>query len=194
MKRLLYWPVPKRRNSRARVLKRKVAFHGPLFQVTVEQVREPAGYTARRDVVRHPGSIVVLAVRENRRGLEVLLEQQYRHATGGYMWELPAGKVDRGERELAAAKRELLEETGYTAKMWRPILNFFVSPGFLDERMRVFMARGITAGKAQPEYDEAIECKWFSLGTALRMIEREQIRDAKTIAPLFWLDLHRNSL
>jgi len=176
------------------VLKRKVAFRGPLFYVTVEQVREPAGYTARRDVVRHPGSIVVLAVRENRGGFEVLLERQYRHATGGYMWELPAGKVDRGERELAAAKRELLEETGYTGRSWRPILNFFVSPGFLDERMRVFLARSITAGKAQPEADEAIECKWFSLRAALAMIEREEIQDAKTIAPLFWLELHRNPL
>jgi ADP-ribose pyrophosphatase len=178
--------------ARARVLKSKVVYRGPLFHVTSEQVREPAGYVARRDVVRHPGSVVVLALRDGRRGPEILLERQYRHATGGYLWELPAGKVDRGESELAAARRELLEETGYTAKSWKPILNFYVSPGFLDERMRIYLARGIREGKAQPEDDEAIEIKFFSLAAAIKMIRNQKIRDAKTIAPVLWLELSRS--
>jgi ADP-ribose pyrophosphatase len=175
--------------SIAKILKSKVAFEGPLFRVVIEQVREPGGYTVRRDVIRHPGSVVVMALRNGARGPEVLLERQYRHAANGYLWELPAGKVDRGEGDLAAAKRELLEETGYAAKQWKPILDFFVSPGFLDEQMRVFLARGLRAGTAQPEEDELIECRFVALSTALRMIEKKQIRDAKTIAPLYWLAL-----
>ena len=180
--------------SIAKILKSTVAFEGPLFRVTTEQVREPGGYTVRRDVIRHPGSVVVMALRNGTRGgPEILLERQYRHAAKSYLWELPAGKVDPGEGELAAAKRELLEETGYAARQWEPILNFFVSPGFLDEQMRVFLARGLKAGKAQPEEDELIECRFVSLRAALRMIEKEQIRDAKTIAPLYWLALHERS-
>lgn len=175
--------------SIAKILKSTVAFEGPLFRVITEQVREPGGYIVRRDVIRHPGSVVVMALRDGARGPEVLLERQYRHAAKGYLWELPAGKVDHGEADLAAAKRELMEETGYAAKRWKPILNFFVSPGFLDEQMLVFLARGLKAGKAQPEEDELIECRFVSLRAALRMIEKKQIRDAKTIAPLYWLAL-----
>lgn len=180
--------------STAKILESKIAFEGPLFSVVTERVREPGGYTVRRDVIRHPGSVVVLAVREGARGAEVLLERQYRHAARGYLWELPAGKVDQGESDLAAAKRELLEETGYAAKQWKPILTFFVSPGFLDEQMRVFLARGLKAGNAQPEEDELIECKFVSLRAALGMIEKKQIRDAKTIAPLYWLALRQCAL
>ena len=183
--------MKKSAKSLAKILRSKVAFEGPLFRVVTEKVREPGGYTVRRDVIRHPGSVVVMAVREGARETEVLLERQYRHAAGGYLWELPAGKVDRGESDLTAAKRELLEETGYAAKQWKAILNFFVSPGFLDEQMRVFLARGLKAGKAQPEEDELIECRFVSLRAVLGMIEKKQIRDAKTIAPLFWLALRQ---
>jgi ADP-ribose pyrophosphatase len=175
--------------AKARVVSSKVVFRGPLFTVTSEQVREPAGYTARRDIVRHRGSVVIMAVTQTRRGFQILLEKQYRHAAGGDLWELPAGKIDRGESPLAAGKRELLEETGYTAARWRKILHFYVSPGFLDETMTVFLASGIRSGKAQPEYDEAIKVKFVSLPKALEMIHRGQIRDAKTIAPVFWLAL-----
>lgn len=183
--------MKKSAKSIAKILKSTVAFDGPLFRVTTEQVREPGGFTVRRDVVRHPGSVVVLALRDRTNEPEVLLERQYRHAASGYLWELPAGKVDRGESELAAAKRELLEETGFAAKQWKPILNFYVSPGFLDERMCVFLARGLQAGEAQPEEDELIESRFFSLRSAQRMIDKGEIRDAKTIAPLFWLALRK---
>jgi ADP-ribose pyrophosphatase len=182
--------MKKAAKSTAKILSSHEAFRGPLFRVTIDQVREPGGYTARRDVVRHPGSVVILAVRNTKGGAEILLERQYRHAAGGFLWELPAGKVDFGESELAAAKRELLEETGFRAKSWKAILNFYVSPGFLDERMRVFLARGLKAGEAQPEADERIESRFFSVGEALRMTEQQEIGDAKTIASLFWLALH----
>ena len=92
---------------------------------------------------------------------------------------------------MAAGKRELLEETGYTARRWRRILYFYVSPGFLDETMTIFLASGIRRGQAQPEADESILSKFVSLPKALSMIRRGQIRDAKTIAPVFWLALQQ---
>jgi ADP-ribose pyrophosphatase len=103
------------------------------------------------------------------------------------MWELPAGRIDEGERELAAAKRELLEETGYTAGRWKKILHFYVSPGFLDETMSVYLAQDLRPGIAQPEEDERILTRFFPLSAALRMVLRGLIRDAKTISGILWL-------
>ncbi len=103
------------------------------------------------------------------------------------MWELPAGRIDEGEPAAAAAKRELLEETGYTARSWKRILHFYVSPGFLDETMTIYLARGLKAGEAQPEADEKIEVHFYPLNEARRMVLEGNIRDAKTIAGVFWL-------
>jgi ADP-ribose pyrophosphatase len=110
------------------------------------------------------------------------------------MWELPAGRVDPGENNLAAAKRELIEETGFTASRWQRALFFYVSPGFLDESMTVFLARGLKKGTAQPEEDERIAVRFFPLKQAVRMATTGKIVDAKTIASLLWLEkkLRRN--
>lgn len=161
-------------------------WRGPLFRVTSETVVEPGGITARRDVVRHPGSVVVLAVADGPRGPSVLLERQYRHAAQDFLWELPAGRIGDGETALAAARRELLEETGYTAGRWKRALDFYSSPGFLDETMTVYLARGLKAGRARPESDELISTRLFPLATAVRMATRGTIRDGKTLAALFW--------
>jgi ADP-ribose pyrophosphatase len=187
-------PDQKPRLVRAKVLSSKTGFKSPLFTVVTEQVREPGGYIARRDIVHHPGSVVIMALEESMATPPVLLEHQYRPAARGFLWELPAGKIDRGEQPLKAAQRELLEETGYSARRWRRILDFFVSPGFLDETMAVFLARDIRAGAAQPEPDELIENRFFSLRNALAMIESGAIRDAKTISSLLWLALHQKRL
>src|SRR5438552_18756319 len=128
--------------AKAKVLSSKIVFRGPLFSVTTEQVREPAGYTARRDIVRHRGSVVIMAVHETPSSLQILLEKQYRHAAGGDVWELPAGKIDGGESPLAAGKRELLEETGSTARRCRGILYFYVTPAFLAETMTTLLPAG----------------------------------------------------
>src|SRR5215470_17648381 len=117
------------KRSQARVVSSKVGFKGPVFWVATDHVKEPGGVRARRDVVHHSGSVVVLAVDESDREARVLLERQYRHAASQFLWELPAGRVDEGERELAGAKRELLEETGYRARSWKRVLHFYVSPG-----------------------------------------------------------------
>jgi len=98
-------------SRKARLLSSHEAYRGPAFWVTTDEVLEPSGIRVRRDVVRHTGSVVVLAVDKESR---VLLERQYRHAAGRFLYELPAGRIDKGENALAAGKRELLEETGYT--------------------------------------------------------------------------------
>jgi len=171
-----------------RVISSKTAFRGPVFSVMTDEVEEPGNIRARRDVIRHSGSIVVLPMDDSGRKPLVLLERQYRYAAGRRMWELPAGRVDPGENHLAAAKRELLEETGYTASRWRKALFFYVSPGFLDESMTVYLASGLKKGVAQPEEDERIAVRFFSIQQAVGMALSGKIIDAKTIASLFWLE------
>ena len=171
-----------------RVISSKIAFRGPVFSVMSDEVEEPGNVRARRDVIRHSGSIVVLPLDDSGRKPLVLLERQYRYAAGRRLWELPAGRIDSGESELAAAKRELLEETGFTAAKWQRALYFYVSPGFLDETMSVYLARGLRRGKARPEDDERIRVRFFPLKQAVQMALSGKIADAKTIASILWLD------
>jgi ADP-ribose pyrophosphatase len=185
-------PARKKSHPKARVLSSKTVYRGPVFTVTTDHVLEPGGIRARRDVIHHSGSIVVLAVDKSKTGLRVLLERQYRHAAGDYLWELPAGRIDPGETELHAAKRELLEETGYSATKWRRILKFYASPGFVAETMAVYLATGLRAGIAQPEADEVIYKRLVSLSGAVRMVLSGKIRDAKTISSVLWLQ-HQKS-
>jgi len=173
---------------KARVISSRVVYRGPVFWVTTDEVEEPGGIRARRDVIHHTGSVVVLAVDESRSEPRVLLERQYRHAAQDYLWELPAGRIDPGEKPLPAAKRELLEETGYTAVHWRRILYFYASPGFVAETMTVFLATGLRAGVAQPEDDEVIHLRLVPLSTALGMVLSGKVCDAKTISSILWLD------
>jgi ADP-ribose pyrophosphatase len=177
--------------SKARLISSRTVYRGPVFWVTTDDVQEPGGVRARRDVIHHTGSVVVLAVDETRSEPCVLLERQYRHAAKDYLWELPAGRIDPGEKPLPAAKRELLEETGYTAAHWRRILNFYASPGFVAETMSVYLATGLRSGTAQPEDDEVIQLRMVPLSTALRMVLSGTIRDAKTISSVLWLDHQR---
>lgn len=173
----------------AKLVSSRKVYSGPVFSVSSDQVIEPGGIKARRDIVHHTGSVVILAVEGSGSDSKILLERQYRHAVRDYMWELPAGRIDEGETELAAAKRELLEETGYTAKSWRRILKFYVSPGFLDEYMAVYLARQLLVGTAQPEADEKIEQKLLPLSQAVQMALSGKIRDAKTLSSVLWLKL-----
>ncbi len=111
----------------------------------------------------------------------IVIERQYRHAANQFLWELPAGKLDPGEDALAGAKRELAEETGYSAKKWKPLVEYYASPGFLGESMKVFLAEGLIAGEARPEEDEKIEFRLVRLSEVLKMIDKGAILDGKTL-------------
>src|SRR3954470_15840728 len=173
----------KKKSSKINVISTKHIFTGPAFEVYSDVVRE-GEFTGRRDVVRHTGSVVVMAIKNDK---SVLLVRQYRHAARQYLWELPAGRNDKKESNLRAAKRELLEETGVAAAKWTRILRFYVSPGFLDETMDVFLAEGLTIGAAQPEEDEQITMRFLPLKEALHWVKSGKILDAKTVAGLLWL-------
>ena len=179
--------------SKSHVISSREVYRGPVFSVSIDKVLEPGGIRARRDIVHHPGSVVILAMDESRGQTHVLLERQYRHAAQRFLWELPAGRVDDGESELAGAKRELLEETGYRAARWRRILKFYASLGFLDETMALYLARDLKAGKAQPEDDELIRRRWVPLSSALLLVLRGTIRDGKTISAVLWLAWHESA-
>jgi len=181
------------KQSKARLVSSRTVYRGPVFSVSTDHVLEPGGIKVRRDLVHHSGSIVVLAVDDSRAIPRVLLERQYRHAAGDYLWELPAGRIDPGENELEAAKRELIEETGYRAAHWRRILKFYASPGFVAETMAVYLATGLRVGEAEPEEDEVIQKRLTPLPTVVQMILNGTIRDAKTISSVLWLDHTTNA-
>lgn len=177
--------------AKAKVLNSKTVYEGKVLNVVLDEVHEPNGVKTVREVVRHQGSAVVLPVDDSQSEPRILLEEQFRYAADETLWEVPAGRVDPGESPLEAAKRELLEETGFTATGWKHAFYFFASPGFLAERMDVFLARGLKPGEAQPEDDERIKVKFFSLTTALRMCLNGKIHDAKTMTAIFWYALSR---
>jgi len=176
------------KKAKARLVSSRTVYRGPVFWVTTDHVREPGGITARRDLIHHSGSVVVLPVDHSTSVPRVLLERQYRHAAQDFLWELPAGRIDEGENELKAAQRELIEETGYRARRWRRILKFYASPGFVAETMAEYLATGLEAGEAEPEDDELIQVRMAPLPTAVNMVLKGTIRDGKTISSLLWLD------
>ena len=168
---------------KAKVLESRTMYKGPLFTVRMERVREPGGAVVRRDVVIHPGSVVVLPVFP---GNKILLVRQYRHAVGRFLWELVAGHIDPGESPLAAARRELAEETGYRARRFRKLLDLFPTPGFLSEHMVVYSCYGLSPGAARPEEDERIETRKFALPELGRMMRTGRLRDAKSVAAILY--------
>ena len=169
--------------GKAEVLSSKVSYKGKVFSVVTDKVTEPGGVTSTRDVVRHSGSVVVLAVDYSTSATDpsILLERQYRYAAGKFLLELPAGRIEPGEPPLAAAKRELIEETGYRAKRWSRLVRYYASPGFLAEHMQVFLAEDIRPGVATPEDDERIELIHMPLSEVIARIEAGKMEDAKTI-------------
>ena len=178
----------------AKTLSSKVSFKGKVFSVTTDTVTEPGGITSRRDVIRHNGSVVILAVdtKTNPKDPNILLIRQYRHAAGQFLLELPAGRIEPGEKLIPAAKRELIEETGYRAKKWSKHVKYFASPGFLTEAMNVLLAEDLTLGEAAPEDDEKIEIRMTPLSEVLRLIHAGKILDGKTlIGVLYYESLHR---
>jgi 8-oxo-dGTP pyrophosphatase MutT (NUDIX family) len=171
-----------------KIISSRELLRNKLFAVVDEVATDPSGFEIHRSIVRHPGSAVMMAVDENDR---VLLVKQFRLPAETDLWELPAGRIDPGESAIEAAKRELREETGYDAKEWTPLTSYWASPGYVDEKMNLFLATGLTEGKQQPMEDERIELAWFEKDELGDMIRGGQIFDGKTMIGYFmWLE-HR---
>jgi len=162
-----------------KIISSREAYTCRLFSVTEDVAVDPkTKFEIQRSVVRHNGSAVMMAVDDKKR---ILLVRQYRLPAHKYLWELPAGKVDSGETPLEAAKRELIEETGYRARKWEKLCSFYPSPGFVAERMTIYLATGLTAGAATPMDDERIETRWHTRKELAEMIRSGKIEDGKTI-------------
>ena len=176
--------------KRVRVLKSREIYKGRVIQVKVDSIIEPGGVRAEREVVHHAGSVVILAHAGDGR---IVLVRQYRYPARESLWELIAGGLEPGEKPLAAARRELLEETGYRAQKCRLLFDFFPSPGILTEKMFLVEATKLTRSKARPDADERIEVGHFTPVQLMRMIKSGRIRDAKTLVGLMWLFVIRNT-
>ena len=166
-----------------RVLSSQMVYEGRVFGIRRDEVIEPSGVQTTREMITHPGSVVVLPVLPDGR---VLLIQQYRYAARQYLWELVAGRMDHGETPIEGAARELKEETGYTAKKLKIFLEFFPTPGFLEEKMYLLLAKGLTPGKAEPEEDEKIVTRAYTHKQLDEMLRKKNLRDAKTIAGVLY--------
>lgn len=153
-------------------------YKSSIFRVTEDLAVDPDGFQIKRAIIRHGGSAVIMPVDEKGR---VLLVRQYRLPARAKLWELSAGRVDEGETVLQGAKRELREETGYRAKKWTKLASFFVSPGFLEEKMTVYLVQDLAEGETHFMEDERIETKWFSSRELDEMVRTGKIVDAKTI-------------
>jgi ADP-ribose pyrophosphatase len=176
-------PQRKQSNSTAKILRSKQIYTGPVFGIRRDEVVEPSGVRTSREVITHPGSVVVLPILPDGK---IILIRQYRHATRQFLWELVAGRMDNGENPRQAAARELIEETGYRAKRFQIFLDFFPTPGFLEERMYILLAEGLTAGEAEPEEDEKITVRAFTPAVVEKMLRSRVLRDGKTIAGLLY--------
>ncbi len=167
----------------AKILGSEMLYQGPVFGLRRDEVIEPSGLRTKREVITHPGSVVVLPVLPDGR---IVMIRQYRHATRQYLWELVAGRKEPEETPKEGAARELLEETGYRAKRFKLFLDVFPTPGFLEERMYILLAEGLTAGEAQPEEDEKIEVRPYRLKELKQMIKSGRLKDAKSIAAILY--------
>lgn len=171
-------------SPRFRVLSSRTVYSGKVVRLKLDRVIEPGGAAVSREVVCHSGSVVLLPRLADGR---LLLVRQFRYPAGRWLWELVAGGIEPGETLREAARRELLEETGYRARVLRPLLSFFSSPGFLSERMYLVEARGLTQTEAQPEADERLRLGLFTRMQLRGLLRAKKIEDGKTLVGLLWL-------
>jgi ADP-ribose pyrophosphatase len=170
-----------------KLLSEKEVYSCSLFRVTENEAVDSTGWHMKRSIVRHRGSAVMMAVDAKNR---VMLVRQYRMPADKFLWELPAGKVDEGEKVRETAKRELIEETGLRAKKWKKLVSFYPSPGYVEEKMTIFLATDLKQGESQPMEDERIETRWFTKKELRELIASNRIQDSKTmIGFLYWARL-----
>ena len=159
----------------------KLIYQGRVIRLNIERVRLPNNQVAELEIIHHPGGAAIVAVDDQQR---VCLLNQYRHAAGGYIWELPAGKIDNKEPHLQTAQRELVEEAGRTAQHWHYLGNSLSSPGVFTEVIHLYLATGLTVVDSNPEAHEVFRVEWRPLTEALQMIYRGDVRDSKSMAGL----------
>ena len=162
-------------------MKVKPVFKGRIIELALETASLPDGREAELEIVRHPGGVVVVALDELNR---VCLLRQFRHAAGGWIWELPAGVLEAGEQPEQSARRELEEEAGASACRWSALGSALSSPGFCDERLHFFMASELSLGSTSHEENEFIEVHWIPLDEAVNMAIDDRINDAKSLIGL----------
>jgi len=160
-------------------------FDGRLLKVFADAVRLPNGKESTREIIRHPGAVVVIGVLDNGK---LLFERQFRYPVRRVMLELPAGKIDAGEHILDTARRELREETGYKAKLWRHLGTMHPAIGYADEKIEIFWAQGLSFVGESPDHDEILEIVELSIHDALLAVRDGEITDGKTISALMWAE------
>ena len=165
-------------------IKSELVHQGSFLQVRLDTVRLPHGGQATREYVVHPGAVVVIGLLDDGR---VLLERQFRYPVGRVMTEFPAGKLDAGELPLICAQRELLEETGYSAREWAYAGPMHLAIGYSDEVIHIFFARGLTAGERQLDADEFLDVCSMTPAGLLDGVRSGQVTDAKTLSCCLWL-------
>jgi ADP-ribose pyrophosphatase len=171
-----------------RIASRRV-YQGRIVSLDVETVRYPDGSTGELEMIRHPGAAAVVPVASDPRGRNptLLLLRQYRHAAGGPLWEIPAGRLASGEDPAACARRELLEEAGVHAGRVEHLTSIWTTPGFTDERIHLFWASDLTAGIHSRERDELMEVVPRPLDEVLAAIRSGEICDGKTVAGVLYM-------
>ncbi|HEY7641981.1 MAG TPA: NUDIX hydrolase [Steroidobacteraceae bacterium] len=157
-------------------------FSGRVIDVNIERVALPNGTTATLEIIRHPGGAAVLALDASDR---VCLLRQFRHAAGGWVWELPAGKIDNREPPLDTARRELEEEAGMAADSWQSLGDYLSSPGVFTEVVHLFLATQLTPLPPRPEEHEVFEVHWLPYGDVLAMAQSGELRDGKSLVAVF---------
>jgi ADP-ribose pyrophosphatase len=162
-------------------------YDGSLLHVRRDSVRLPDGCVSTREYVTHPGAVAVLALLDNG---NLIMERQYRYPAGREFFELPAGKIDKGEDILVTGQRELLEETGYTAREWEHLTTTWPCIGYANERIEYFLARGLTLEGRNLDEGEFLEVFELSLVDAIDWIRQGKINDSKTIVGVLWLERH----
>lgn len=162
-------------------------YKGGVVDLALETIELPNGERMALEIVRHPGGAAIAAVDEE---LNLCLLRQYRHAGGGWIWELPAGVVEDNESPLETARRELVEEAGIEAARWTSLSTALPTPGFCTERLHLFLAQEISLVEAHPHSDEMIEVHWYPFNQAVEMARTGEITDAKTVIALFRAEPH----
>ena len=170
-------------------------YEGRVIHLDVDTVRFPDGSTGQLEMIRHPGASAVVPLLDDPAGPDprVLLIRQFRHAADGVIWEVPAGRLDPGETPEACARRELVEETGMRAGRLERLTTIYTTPGFTDERIHLFLAGGLEEGDHRREADEFMELRPTPWSEAMRLIERGEIVDGKTLVSLLYVQAFRRA-